>query len=256
MDFNTDRYEDYSLFYKFFVTYSEQDFKGINPDDPLMKELDSHMDNNRQLFYITDVINLDIKFISKGVKSMFGIDRDNVKTGFFLTTTHPDDMKRHHLARSKLISVAQELYIQKSGTKIISLSVRGRIPGSTEYADYLYQSFIFYSKIPYESAFLILVITDISDFEKPYKGFHYYIGNDPKIFRFPDKELLTSGLIFSHAEFTIIELIEQGLSTKEIAEKLFRSPLTINTHRSNIIKKAGKASTTEVILELKTMGLL
>ncbi len=31
-------------------------------------ELDSYMDNNNQLFYITDVIQLDIKFISKGVK--------------------------------------------------------------------------------------------------------------------------------------------------------------------------------------------
>ena len=256
MDFNTDRYEDYSLFYKFFVTYSDQDFKGINPSDPLMKELNSYMDNNRQLFYITDVISLEIKFISKGVKSMFGIDPDKVKTGFFLTTTHPEDLKRHHLARSKLISVAEELYIQKSGTKIISSNFMGRIPESTEYADYLYQSFIFYSKIPYESAFLILVITDISGFEKPFKGFHYYIGNDPKIFRFPDKKLLSSGLIFSHSEFRIIELLEQGFSTKEIASKLFRSPLTINTHRSNIIKKAGKASTAEVIRELKEMGLL
>ena len=256
MDFNTSKYEDYSLFYKFFVTYSEQDFKGINPDDQLMKELDSYMDNNRQLFYITDVIALDIKFISKGVKSIFGIEPEKVKTGFFLTTTHPDDLKRHHMARSKLISVAEELYIQKSGTKIISSNFRRRIPGSMEYADYLYQSFIFYSKIPYESAFLILVITDISEFEKPIKGFHYYIGNNPKIFRFPDKELLSSGLIFSHSEFRIIELLEQGFSTKEIASKLFRSPLTINTHRSNIIRKAGKASTAEVIRELKEMGLL
>jgi DNA-binding CsgD family transcriptional regulator len=256
LDYNTDRYEDYSLFYKFFVTYSEQNFKGINPDDPLMKELDSFMDSNRQLFYITDAIQLDIKFISRGVKSLFGLDPERITTGFFLTTTHPEDLKRHHLARSKLISVAEELYIQKSGTKIISANFRGRKPESNEYADYLYQCFIFYSKIPYESTFLILVITDISEFDKPFKGFHYYIGNDPKIFRFPDKELLTSGLIFSHSEFKIIELIDQGLSTKEIAEKLFRSPLTINTHRSNIIKKAGKTSTTEVIHDLKEMGLL
>jgi DNA-binding CsgD family transcriptional regulator len=256
VDFNTDRYEDYSLFYKFFVTYSEQNFEGINPNDPLMKVLDSYMDNNSQLFYITDAIQLDIKFISRGVKSLFGIDPDKVATGFFLTTTHPDDLKRHHLARSKLINVAQELYIQKSGTKIISANFRGRLPGSTEYADFLYQSFLFYSKIPYESTFLILVITDISGFEKPYNGFHYYIGNDPKIFRFPDKELLTSGLVLSHAELKIIELLEQGLSTKEIADQLFRSPLTISTHRSNIIKKSGKTSTYEVIRDLKEKGLL
>ena len=256
MEIKTTRYEDYSLFYKFFVTYSEGDFKGINPNDPLMLELDSYMDQNKQLFYIADVVLLDIKFISKGVKRMFGMEQDNVSPGFFLTTTHADDLKRHHLARSKLLSVAEELYIQKSGTKIISINVRGRIPGSTEYADYLYQCFIFYSNIPYESTFLILVITDISGFEKIHKGFHYYIGNDPKVFRYPDVELLTKGSIFSHTEFRIIELIEQGMSTKEIAEKLCRSPLTINTHRTNLIKKSGKNSTTEVIHDLKEKGLL
>jgi len=99
-------------------------------------------------------------------------------------------------------------------------------------------------------------MSDISDFDKIHKGFHYYIGNDPKVFRFPDEELLSTGSIFSHTEFSIIELIEQGLSSKEIAEKLFRSPLTINTYRSNIIKKAGKSSIIGVIRDLKAKGLL
>jgi DNA-binding CsgD family transcriptional regulator len=256
LEIRTARYEDYSLFYKFFVNYSAGGFNGIDPNDPIMQELDTYMDHNRQLFYITDVIQLDIKFISKGVRSMFGIDPDKVTTGFFLTTTHPDDLKRHHLARAKLISEAQEIYIQKSGTCIISSNFRGKKPGTTDYADYLYQCFIFYSKIPYESSFLILVITDISGFENIHKGFHYYIGNDPKVFRFPDENLLSTGSIFTQTEFRIIEFIEEGLSTKEIAVKLFRSPLTINKHRSNIIKRAGKSSITEVIRELKAKGLM
>jgi DNA-binding CsgD family transcriptional regulator len=257
LETKTARYEDYSLFYKFFVTFSEGDFKSINPNDPLIQELDSYMDLNNQLFYVTDVIQLNLKFISKGVKSMFGIDQDKVNAGFFLTTTHPDDLKRHHLARAKLICVAQEIFIQKCGTCIISANFRGSKPGTTDYANYLYQCFIFYSKIPYESTFLILVLTDVSDCcDIIHKGFHYYIGNDPKVFRFPDKELLSTGLNYSHTEFRIIELIEQGLSTKEIAGKLFRSPLTINTHRSNIIKKAGKTSIAEVVRDLKAKGLL
>lgn len=256
LEINTARYEDYSLFYKFFVTYSGGDFKGIGKDDPLMMELDSCMDANNQLFYIADAVLLDVKFISKGVKRMFGIEQNDVSAGFFLTTTHADDLRRHHLARTKLLSRAQEIYIQKSGTCIISANFRGRKPGTTDYADNLYQCFLFYSKIPYESTFLIIVITDISHFENIHKGFHYYIGNDPRVFRFPDKELLSTGSIFSHTEFNIIELIEQGLCTKEIAERLFRSPLTINTHRSNIIKKAGKSTITEVIRELKADGLL
>ena len=51
-----------------------------------------------------------------------------------------------------------------------------------------------------------------------------------------------TGNIFSHTEFNIIELIDEGLSSKEIAEKLFRSVHTINTHRTNILEKSGKSS--------------
>jgi DNA-binding CsgD family transcriptional regulator len=250
------KYEDYSLFFKFFTTHSLNGFKDIRPDDPLLAELDGYMDQYNQLFYIADPVLLDIKFISKRVKTMFGIDPDKVTPGFFLTTTHPDDYRRHQLARTKLFSVAQDIYKQKSGTCIISANFRGKNPEGTGFTNYLYQCFLFHSTIPYESTFLILVITDISHFEKIHKGFHYYIGNDPKVFRYPDDELLSAGLIFSHTEFRIIELIEQGLSSKEIAGKLFRSQFTINTHRSNIIKKAGKSTITEVIRELKVKGLL
>ena len=248
-------YQDYSLFLKYFDAFSKADVVGISPDNPLMVELDQKMDENKQLFYIADVVLLDILFISKNVYPMFGLEPGKVSAGFFLTTTHPDDLRRHHLVRAKLISIAQELYIQKKGARIISANFRARKPEGG-YTNLLYQCYVFYSKVPYESAFLVLVITDISAFEKIHKGFHFYMGEDPKIFRYPDDKLLMEGNIFSHTEFKIIELIDQGLSTKEIAVKVFRSPFTINTHRTNIIKKSGKSSIADVIHDLKEKGLL
>lgn len=43
----------------------------------------------------------------------------------------------------------------------------------------------------------------------------------------------------SNREIEIIKLIAQELSTNEIAEKLFLSPATVETHRHNILKKLG-----------------
>lgn len=43
--------------------------------------------------------------------------------------------------------------------------------------------------------------------------------------------------ILSEREIEIIKLISQELSTNEIAEKLFLSPATVETHRHNILKK-------------------
>ena len=82
------------------------------------------------------------------------------------------------------------------------------------------------------------------------------MGTISRLFRFPDDELLMTGNIFSHTEFNIIELIDEGLSSKEIAEKLYRSVHTINTHRTNILEKAGKSKISDVIRDLKETGLL
>lgn len=40
-------------------------------------------------------------------------------------------------------------------------------------------------------------------------------------------------------EIEIVKLIAQGLTSKEIAEKIFVSPRTVETHRHNILKKLG-----------------
>jgi len=248
-------YQDYNLFIKFFNSLSKSGLEGIAPDDPLMAEMDQMLERNKQLFYISDVILMDILYVSKSIYTMFGVEPEKLSQGFFLTTTHPEDYERHSLARTKLIQMGQELYAQKKGFKIISTNVRARKTDG-KYFDALYQAYLFYSKLPYESVFLILVITDISEFKTIHKGCHFYNGEESRFFRYPDDELLMTGCIFSPSEFNIIKLINKGLSSKEIADKLFRSVNTINTHRTNILQKSGKSSIADVIRDLKADGLL
>jgi DNA-binding NarL/FixJ family response regulator len=76
------------------------------------------------------------------------------------------------------------------------------------------------------------------------------------LFRYPDEELLDIGPVFSERELEIIKLIESGLSSKQIAAKLFLSVYTVNTHRKNILKKSGKPMISNLIYELKEQGLL
>ena len=61
-------------------------------------------------------------------------------------------------------------------------------------------------------------------------------------------------LIFTDREFEIIILIREGMDSQTIAEKLFISPHTVDTHRRNILKKTGKASTSELIIDLQDRG--
>jgi DNA-binding NarL/FixJ family response regulator len=64
------------------------------------------------------------------------------------------------------------------------------------------------------------------------------------------------GNVFSRREFEIIKMLEKGLSSEKVAEMLFLSLNTVNTHRRNILLKSGKDNMFEVIFDLKERGLM
>jgi len=68
--------------------------------------------------------------------------------------------------------------------------------------------------------------------------------------------LLMTGNIFSDREFEIIKMIQAGFDSEQIAEKLFLSKHTVNTHRKNILDKTGKAHISYLIYDLTERGLL
>lgn len=60
----------------------------------------------------------------------------------------------------------------------------------------------------------------------------------------------------SKREKEVLKLVAQGLTTKEIADQLFVSKRTIETHRSNILKKLDVQNTAELITKATQLGLL
>ena len=57
-----------------------------------------------------------------------------------------------------------------------------------------------------------------------------------------------AGLNVTEREIEIIRHVAEGLSNKEIAEKLFLSPHTVNTHRKNIMNKLQVNNTAGLVL--------
>jgi DNA-binding NarL/FixJ family response regulator len=82
------------------------------------------------------------------------------------------------------------------------------------------------------------------------------VGEDLSYFRFPDDKLLGIGNPLSDREFEIVRLISEGLSSQQIADKIFLSTHTVNTHRRNILEKTGKAHISEVIYDFQVKRLL
>lgn len=60
----------------------------------------------------------------------------------------------------------------------------------------------------------------------------------------------------SKRELEIIKLIAEGLTNAEIAQQLFISPLTVKTHRTNILRKLELPNTASLVSYAKNLGLI
>ncbi len=227
----------------------------INRSSPLMAELEQLMEQHNQFFYLGDVINLNILFASQRSLNMINIPPDELSLFHFFDITHPDDLHRLSWGRAKLIKMAQDLYLKQQGCELLSTNFRMR-NAEGKYSNILIQCYLFYVSSPNKTVFILKLHTNIDWYRNIKNGFHYYYGNDLSKFRFPDAELLSLGYVFSNREFEILKHVHMGLSSEEIAQKLFLSVHTVNTHRRNILAKTRKANITEVTFELQEQGVL
>ena len=70
----------------------------------------------------------------------------------------------------------------------------------------------------------------------------------------PDQSPLVEPL--STRELEVLQLIEQGLSNQEIADKLTLAPSTVKTHINNIYGKLGVQTRVQAIKQARELGLL
>jgi len=248
-------YQNYNLFYKFIQTYAPTGFKGINPSDQFILELEEMMEKNDQFFYVGDMLNLKILYVSKGCLKMTGINATELTPYHVFELNHKDDIERFHAARVAFFKMSQDLFKEEKGESFISTSLRIRRPDG-EYIQVLYQNYLFFQEFPVKTVYVLKVHTDINWIRKIKNGFFYYAGKDISLFRYPDEKMLNKGNIFSPREFEVIKLVGLGLSSEQIGAKLFLSPHTVNKHRRNILEKSGMSHVSDLIYKLKEQGLL
>lgn len=245
----------YDLFFKFIDTYAPTGFKGIDPKDTLMAELDDLMENNGQFFCVGDMLKYERLFVSKQCFHLLEIESGDFLPSLFFKLVHSEDAERLSLGKAKLFRMSHEVYTKEAGNLLLSTNFRIK-NAEGKYSNILMQNLIYYSTIPQRSAYQLKVHTNIDWCPKLKYGYHYYAGNDLSYFRYPDETLLRVGIPYTKREFEIIKLVATGLDSEEIAEKLFLSPETVFTHRKNILKKSSKSTLSDVIYELIEQGIL
>ena len=246
---------NYSIYFDFIESYLPSGFLKIHPDDPIILKLEELTVENDQYFQVFDVGQMKFLFTSKRIFQMIGVTAEEINPGHYTRHIHPDDEERLGQARARVYKMEKAIFQAQKGSVLTSYNLRIR-NAEGNYIEVFVQDYMFYSPIPHKAVFLIQVITNIDWYKIKKDRFHLYAGNDLSLFRFPDRELLEIGPGLSYRELEIIRLIAAGLGSKEIADKLFLSVHTVNTHRSNILEKAGKSQISDVIYEFKEKGLL
>jgi DNA-binding CsgD family transcriptional regulator len=246
---------DYNIYFKLIETYGPTGFAGIDPDDPLMKEAEEIMEKDDQFFFFGDLILFKILYTSERSLDMLGVEPADLSPLKFYQVLHPDELDRNMLVKNLLLKNAHKMFLAEKGHILLSTNFQVK-NAKGKYINVLSQYFIYYSEVPYKSVFIFEVHTNIDWYKKNKSGYHYYLGEDMSNFRYPDKALLELGIIFSKREFDIIQLVDKGYSSEQVAEELFLSVNTIKTHRRNILSKSGKANIQELIFDLKEHGYL
>jgi hypothetical protein len=246
---------NYSIFFDFIESYLPSGFMNISVADPIMQQLEQVMEDNDQFLTVSDLGQIKFLYASEGIRPMIGVEPGELNPGHFMEVTHPDDLHRLGLLRAQTFVVEKEVRETQKGSALVSFSLRLRNTDGI-FRNHICQAYFIYSPGPHKAVYLLQVIGNVDWFKMKKSEYHHYKGKDFSLFRFPDEDLLRIGPVLSARELEIIKMIESGLSSKEIAEKLFLSIYTINTHRSNILEKSGKASIPDLIYELKEQGLL
>lgn len=80
-----------------------------------------------------------------------------------------------------------------------------------------------------------------------------------KLMEFPEKEAKITDARYealTPREQQVMRLLAEGLSTRQVAEKLFISPKTVENHRANIMSKLDLHSTIEMVRYAAKLGLI
>lgn len=97
---------------------------------------------------------------------------------------------------------------------------------------------------------LVLAIRTVS------KGKKYYSAEiSEKMINFMSTQSISENVL-SNKETEVLGLLSKGLTTNEIAAKLYVSSRTIETHRGNILKKLEVKNTAELIKKATEMNLI
>lgn len=209
-------------------------------------------------FYIINFFDMSLSHISDSIYEMHDFNKENLTLNNILESIHPDDIS----FVSKAEKYLTDLFYEKIGYEKLldyKLSYNFRLKIKTgEYVLFNHQSLMLTMHEDGALGKSLNIHTRIDHLSNrnTYKISLIGLKDEPSIMNLSLKENDEDFTQFSKREIDIIKLLGSGMSNKEIADKLFISPLTVKKHRNNILTKSECKNTSQLIKKCILNGLI
>ncbi|MBS1688490.1 MAG: PAS domain-containing protein, partial [Bacteroidetes bacterium] len=197
-------------------------------------------------------------FVSDEVTTMLGYAKDEVTPKLLMESIHPDDRAWFLDCQDVCVNFILGLPPEKQMKYKLRIDYRIK-KKSDEYIRIMHQVVIIHNDSLGKVLRSLIVFTDISHLKKSDKPVLSYIGMDgePSYLNVDVKSYFgKKSDLLSKREKEVLYLLAEGKSSKEIADILYISKDTVNSHRKNLLRKTGSASTIELINKTIRDGLI
>ena len=244
----------YSIYQEIFVTYNIVE---IEEHIKKLIELDAYYPYNTTFFCITNTISQGFEYVSKNFTSCTGLKNEDMFEGgmnFFWSRFHPEDIS---------------LWV-KSLQSLMDFTMNDLPEIKRNRMSYTWNYRIKKNDGTYANIIQNTTPLQFDDTKKPVIGLAHYTVLDNRIHmdvcasaKYLNEKNEYETLFFtnlssqnkldivSNRERDIIRLLLLKQSSKQIAENLFISKHTVDTHRRNILKKFNLTATGELISYFK-----
>ena len=251
------------LYQQYFEILQGQD---IQPEDVDYRLVEKHVAFLKQLDLIEnssisvfDLYKKEHVFVSVNFSRMLGYDLNEIEkqgNNYFNSRVHPEDFLQN--LKMGTILLKKSFQIPVEDRKNYKLVLDYRVQNSrNNYVRIIEQQQVLELDAK-GNIWLALSTVDISPDQD------LTTGPKSRMYNFKTGEIINSIVFFgtkkevvlSNREQEVLKLVKDGLPSKEIAEKLFISVHTVNTHRQRILEKLNVTNSFEAIQYASGLGLL
>lgn len=236
-----------------------------NSNEQLIEIIDqvSSLFSAGQVYYcILNFETHEFDYVSDGVRSVLGIEPDSYTIEHFFSILNPEDNEKMYEKEAVVFDFFNHR-LTREEMPLYKVSYLMRLRHSDgHYKTILHQSRTINISNEGKIQQTLVVHTDISYLNIPFDHNISFIGKNRQSYfsigttapyEFIENKFKAQ---FTNREIEILAKIAKGNSFTEIADLLDISPHTINTHKKNIMKKAGCKSSPELIARCIREGII